>query len=103
MVRPPKIAFREQFFDDEIAAQSKRRRAEHCDQLGKTARHGEHFFRLGEIVRHARLAKNVFARFERGDRHRRMHVGRRADPDDVDVRDRDCRSAQFCIGIASGA
>ena len=30
----------------------------------------------------------MFARFKRGDCHRRMHVRRRADPDDVDVRQR---------------
>ena len=38
-----------------------------------------------QIHRHARLTKNVFARFERGNGHRRMHVGRRPDPDDVEI------------------
>ena len=31
----------------------------------------------------------MFARFERGNRHRGMHVGRRADPDDIEIVDRE--------------
>ena len=31
----------------------------------------------------------MFAGFERGDRHRRMHVRRRADPDDVEIGNRE--------------
>ena len=89
MVRTAEIIFREQFFHEQIAAQSERRRAKHRDQLGKPFRRGAHFFGFGEVHAHAGLAENVFAGFERGDGDGRMHVRRRADPDDVEVRDRE--------------
>src|SRR5437870_13275803 len=43
----------------------------------------------------------MFARFKRGDRHRRMHVRRCADPDNVDVRQRHQLRPIF-IGVAPG-
>ena len=89
MVRPAEVILREQFLDEQIAAQPERRRTKHRDQLGIAFRGGEHFLGLGEVHRHAGLAENVFARFQGGDGDGRMHVGRRADPDDIEIRERE--------------
>ena len=89
VVRPAEVILGEQFFHEEIAAQPERRRTKHRDQLGITLRGGEHFLGFGEVHRHAGLAENVFARLEGGDGDGRMHVGRRADPDDVEIGERE--------------
>jgi len=85
VMRTTEIIFREQFFHEQIAAQTEGWRAEHRDQLRKFFRRGQHFLRFRQIVRHAGLAENVFAGFKRRDRHGRMHIRRRADPDDVEI------------------
>ena len=77
--------FGEQFFHEQIGPHSKRRRTKHRHQLGKTFRRCQHLFRFGQVHRHPGLTKNVFASFERGNRHSRMHIRRRADPDDVEI------------------
>ena len=89
VVRAAEIIFSEQFLHEQIAAQSERRRAKHRHQLGEALRGRAHFFGLRQVHAHAGLAENVFAGFERGDGDGRMHVRRRADPDDIEVRDRE--------------
>ena len=89
VMRPAEIIFREQLFHQQIAAQAERRRAKHRDQLRETLRRREHLLGFGEIHRHPRLTKDMFARLERRNRHRRMHVRRRADPDDVEIGQRE--------------
>ena len=89
VVRAPEVILGEQFLDEEIAAQPERRRAKHGDELGVTFRGGEHFLGFGEVHRHAGLAEDVFAGLEGGDGDGGMHVGGRADPDDVEIGERE--------------
>ena len=49
----------------------------------------QHFFRFRTIHRHARLTKDVFTCLERGKSHCGMHVRRRANPNDVQIIDRE--------------
>ena len=106
MVRTAEIIFREQFLHEQIAAQAEWRRAKHRDQFRKSFRRGQHFLRFRAIVRHSGLAENMFAGFEGGNRYGRMHVGRRPDPDDIQLRDREeigpvrHRRGVWCVFLA---
>ena len=56
-----------------------RRRAEHGDEIGPRLGCDEHFPRLAQVHRHARLAENVFARLERLNGERAVKMVRCAD------------------------
>ena len=85
-VQLPQVVFRQQFFDNKIAAQPVRGRTEHRHLLGKSARSRQHFLGFGAIIRHTRLTKHVLAGLERRNSDGRMHVWRGADPNNVDIR-----------------
>ncbi len=80
---------REHAFHDAISAHPERGRAKHRDLVWKTARRRQHLLGLGAIVRQPRLTKNMLARLERRNGDGGMHVRRRADPDDIDIGQRD--------------
>jgi tetratricopeptide (TPR) repeat protein len=85
IVRTAKNLLGEQLLHEQVAAHPVRRRTEHRDELRITPRGGQHLPRLGEIHRHARLTKYVLPRLERRNGNGRMHVGRCADPDHVEI------------------
>src|SRR5215469_1840383 len=86
MVGTADVIFSNNLFYQQIGAHPEWWRAKHGHELRKTLRCSEHFFCLGEVVSHARLTKHMFTRFECGDRHRRMHIRRRADPNNIEIR-----------------
>ena len=79
------VAVAQQLLKEEAAPHPVGWRAEHGHELRTRLRRREHLPALAQVHRHAGLAENVFARFERGDGDGRMQDRRRADPDDVEI------------------
>ena len=70
----------------DLAGNAERRRADRRDKLGVPVGGGDHRPRLGQVARHARLAKHMLAGLERRDGDSRVHIRRGADPNDIDLR-----------------
>ena len=86
VARPPNRFISENFLHELFLAQSAwRRRTAWSRRLRITPRRGQHFLGFGQIHRHARLTKNVFARFERAEIvHGRVEYGGVPIQNDVD-------------------
>ena len=62
------------------------RRTYRRHQVGMPVGGGQHGACLGQVSRHPRLTEHMLAGVERRNGDTRVHVGRGADPDDVDLR-----------------
>jgi hypothetical protein len=85
LMRRADRAFREQLFHQFAAFHALRCRTDRRDKFRITNRRLPHLVRLRQRGRHACLREDMLPVLQRVARHLRVHVGMRADPDDIDL------------------